>query len=129
MGALHAAAMWAGLNIALLLALSILVVRQRLSGGVALGDGGKPALARAIRVHGNASEYIPVCLAGIAIMALAGQPAWTIHVGGALLLGGRIAHAVGMAGSDGPSPGRQAGMVATYTAMGWIAVWCLIGAI
>jgi uncharacterized membrane protein YecN with MAPEG domain len=59
----HAAALWVGLHVLLLLTLSLLVVRLRQKHKVALGDEGIPELARAIRAFGNASEYIPVGLA------------------------------------------------------------------
>ena len=128
MSGLHAAALWSGLNLVLLLALAIQVVRYRLKAGVALLDGGDTTLARTIRVHANAVEYIAPCLAGLAVMALAGSPAWAVHAGGALLFGGRIAHAMGLGTSAGPTPGRQVGMVATWLAMAWIAVFCLLAA-
>ena len=52
----HALALWSALHILLLLGLSLLVVRQRRRHGVALGDGGVPELACAIRAP-------PLCLA------------------------------------------------------------------
>ena len=55
----HAAALWVGLHIFLLLTLSALVVRQRRRHHVELGDGGVPELERAIRAFGNAAEYAP----------------------------------------------------------------------
>lgn len=128
MSGLHAAALWSGLNLALLLVLSVQVVRYRLRAKVALLDGGDSTLARTIRVHANAVEYIAPCLAGLAVMAMAGSAAWAVHVGGALLFGGRIAHAIGLGTSEGPTPGRQVGMIATWLAMVWIAVFCLVAA-
>lgn len=128
MTSIQAAALWTGLLILLVLVLAVLVVRWRLRGQVALGDGDVPELARAIRVHGNAVEYIAPCVAGLAVMALSGLPAWTVHVAGALLFGGRVAHAVGLSASAGPTPGRQAGMVATWAGMAWIAGACLVAA-
>jgi len=70
----HAAALWAGLNIILLLVLSVLVTRQRRKYGVVFGDGGAPELTQAIRAFGNASEYIPAALVGLGILAFAGAP-------------------------------------------------------
>ena len=51
--AAHAAAFWTGLNLILLLVLSVLVVRQRRLHRVALGDGGVPQLNQAIRLLRN----------------------------------------------------------------------------
>ena len=59
----HAAALWVGLHLILLLVLSLLVVRQRRRHKVALGDGGVPELAQAIRAFGNATEYVPAARA------------------------------------------------------------------
>lgn len=129
MGPIEAAALWSGLAILFLLALSVLVVRQRFAAKVAFGDGGNEALQRAIRVQGNAVEYIPIAVAGLVAAGLAGVPAWAVHVGGLLLLGGRAAHAWGLTHTSGASVARQAGMVATWTAMVWIAIACILGAV
>ena len=112
--AAHAAALWAGLNLALLLTLSVLVVRQRRQHRVALGDGGVPQLAQAIRAFGNASEYIPAALAGLAILTLAGAPPLVVHATGLLLFAGRVAHAVGLTRSSGTSIGRAGGLLLTW---------------
>jgi hypothetical protein len=128
MSAVQAAALWGGLNLVLLFVLSVQVIRQRLRHGVALGDGEVASLVRAVRAHGNAVEYVPAVLAGLVLMAVAGLPGWTVHVGGALLFGGRVAHAVGLSASSGPTPGRQVGMMATFTALVWVAGALLLAA-
>ena len=56
MTASDAAALYAGLNLLILLALAFLVTRQRLKARVNFGDGTHPALPRAIRAQGNAVE-------------------------------------------------------------------------
>jgi uncharacterized membrane protein YecN with MAPEG domain len=55
----HAAALWVGLHLILLLVLSLLVVRQRRKHQVVLGDADIPELAQAVRAFGNATEYVP----------------------------------------------------------------------
>jgi len=112
----HAAALWAGLLLALLLVLSVLVVRQRQRHAVVFGDGGVDAVARAARVFGNAAEYVPAGLAALAILALAGARPLVVHGVGVLLLIGRIAHAWGLSATSAASPGRTAGMVLTWLA-------------
>ncbi|HEY2356194.1 MAG TPA: MAPEG family protein, partial [Phenylobacterium sp.] len=52
----HAAALWVGLHLLLLLVLSVLVVRQRRKHEVELGHAQIPELERAIRAFGNATE-------------------------------------------------------------------------
>lgn len=106
---------YAGLLGLLLLGLSAQVVRLRLRHRVGLGTGGVEALERAIRVHGNFCEYVPLSLVLLALLAAAGSvPAAVLHgLAGALVLG-RILHAVGLSGSGGPSPARKLGTVLTW---------------
>jgi len=124
--AAQAAALWAALNLLVLLVLSVLVVRQRRKHKVAAGDGGVPELLQALRAFGNAAEYIPAAIAGLVALALAGAPPVAVHLGGALLLIGRLAHAVGLSGSAAPSLGRTVGMIATWLAYVFLAVALLV---
>lgn len=112
----HAAALWVGLHLILLLVLSVLVVRQRRSHGVALGDGGVPQLTQAVRAFGNATEYIPAGLIAVVALALVGAPPLVVHAAGLTLLVGRIAHAVGLSGTGGASLPRAAGVILTWLA-------------
>lgn len=112
----HAAALWAGLHIFLLLILSVLVTRQRRKHRVSLGDGGVPALSQAIRAFGNASEHVPAALAGLAILALAGAPPLLIHPVGLVLFAGRALHAVGLSRSGDATQPRAVGTLATWIA-------------
>jgi uncharacterized membrane protein YecN with MAPEG domain len=112
----HAAALWVGLHLILLLVLSVLVVRQRRRHGVVLGDNDIPQLTQAVRAFGNASEYVPAGLIAIAVLALAGATPLVVHVTGLTLLVGRVAHAVGLSRSGGASLPRAAGIVLTWLA-------------
>ncbi|PTT10649.1 MAPEG family protein [Caulobacter sp. HMWF025] len=112
----HAAALWVGLHVFLLLTLSLLVVRLRQKHKVALGDEGIPELARAIRAFGNAAEYIPTGLAAIAVLALVGAPPLALHLVGLMLFAGRLSHAIGLSNSGGASIPRAVGMVCTWLA-------------
>ncbi len=110
----HAAALWAGLCLILLLVLSVLVTRQRRKHHVEIGDGGVPALNQAIRAFGNATEYVPAALAGLGILALVGAPPLLIHPVGLILFAGRVLHAVGLSRSTSTSLPRVAGVLATW---------------
>ena len=55
--------------------LSVRVIRARRQERVALGDGGNPQVRRAMRVHANFAEYVPLALILIAFAELQGQPA------------------------------------------------------
>jgi uncharacterized protein len=113
----RAAALWAGLSVLLLFALSLLVVRQRQKQHVSIGDGGVPALIGAIRAFGNAAEYVPAGVAALAVLAVVAAPPAAIHGIGAALFLGRVAHAVGLSLTTGVSPGRAIGMVLTWLAL------------
>ena len=112
----HAAALWTGLHLILLLVLSVLVTRQRRKHHVEIGDGGVPALNQAIRAFGNAAEYVPAALIGLGVLALAGAMPLLIHPIGFLLFAGRVMHAVGLSRSTGVSWLRTAGVLATWVA-------------
>jgi len=112
----HAAALWVGLHLFLLLTLSTLVVRQRQRHKVALGDEGIPELAQAIRAFGNATEYVPAAMVGIAVMALVDAPPLAVHIAGFFLFAGRVLHAVGLSNSGAASVPRAIGIVMTWLA-------------
>lgn len=112
----HAAALWVGLCLILLLVLSVLVVRQRRNHGVVLGDNDIPQLTQAVRAFGNATEYVPAGLIAIAVLAMAGAAPLVVHAVGLTLFVGRVLHAVGLSRHGGSSVLRSAGVVATWLA-------------
>jgi uncharacterized protein len=112
----HAAALWVGLHLILLLVLSVLVVRQRRAHGVVLGDADIPALTQAVRAFGNATEYVPAGLIAIAVLAMVGAPPMVVHLTGLLMLTGRVSHAIGLSRSGGASILRSAGVILTWLA-------------
>ncbi|HXA39838.1 MAG TPA: MAPEG family protein [Phenylobacterium sp.] len=112
----HAAALWVGLHLILLLVLSVLVVRQRRKHQVVLGDADIPQLAQAVRAFGNATEYVPGGLIAIAVLALVNAAPLEVHAVGLPLFVGRVAHAIGLSRSGGSSILRSAGVIATWLA-------------
>jgi len=112
----HAAALWVGLHLILLLVLSILVVNQRRKHQVVLGHADIPELAQAVRAFGNATEYVPGGLIAIAVLAMAGAAPLVVHAVGLTLFVGRVAHAIGLSRHGGSSVLRSAGVVATWLA-------------
>jgi len=127
--AVQAAALWVGLHLILLLVLSVMVVRLRQKHKIALGDEGIPELARAIRTFGNATEYVPAGLAGIAVLALVGASALSIHIVGVLLFAGRASHAVGLTHTGAASMPRAIGVILTWIAYVFAAAALLFNAI
>lgn len=97
--------------------LSTLVIKQRRAAKVSLGDGDNPALRKAIAVHSNFSQYVPLALLLIAFVELNHAATWLIHGLGASLLIGRLAHAYGLAQPNQIMILRQVGMALTFSCL------------
>jgi len=115
MSALQVAGVYIAINILMLVWFALRVVRHRFSGKISMGDGGSEPLARAIRVHGNATENIPAALVGLLALAFLQGPVWSLHVIGIMFTLGRISHSIGMDG--GPVLCRQVGMLLTWISL------------
>ena len=98
----------------LILALAIRVVYLRRKNKVGIGNGGVDDLRRAVRVHANAIEYIPIALILMAALELNGVNGWLMHALGSLLVLSRLLHAQGLSGSPGVSFGRFWGTLVTW---------------
>ncbi len=114
-----------GVNVLLIFALAMYVVVLRMRHKVGLGDGGVPEMLRAIRVHGNALEYVPLALLMILVLELMGVAAIHLHALGLSLTLGRLLHAWGLARSSGTSPGRFIGTLLTWLVFLYAAVLCV----
>lgn len=104
-----------------------LVVRQRIKCRVGLGDGQQPALVKAVRIHGNFAEYVPLLLILLLILEMQGAALWQLHLIGGLTIGGRISHAIGLSKSSGTSAPRMIGMICTFVALLCAAVFLVLG--
>lgn len=105
------------------------VTRLRWAERIALGDGGNRVLLRAIRVHGNFAEYVPLALLLMAFAELQGVPAWGMHLIGLTLLGGRVCHAVGLGREPQVLRLRVTGMMLTYAAIAASATAIILAAL
>ncbi len=111
---LHIAALYAGLLLLLLAFLGVRTANTRRAKQIGHGDNGDAELRRAVRAHGNASEYIPAGLLGLLILAiLPGVSVLWVQAAGAALLTGRLLSAYGLTTKDGVSFGRVSGMLLT----------------
>lgn len=115
----------------ILLGLSIRIVLLRRRHRVGIGVGEVRPLERAVRVHGNFCEYVPIALILLLLLDLAPAVSdWVVHVLGAMLVIGRIAHAIGLNQSAGTSSGRVLGTLLTWLMLLFSAVyglWLAIG--
>lgn len=76
--------------------LSLQVIKLRRANRVRFGDGNVAELQAAIRAQGNATEYIPVSLLLLLLLELGGAHWSLIHLGGIILVAGRVIHARGL---------------------------------
>lgn len=88
-------ALYAVLSALLLMKFSFDVVRLRMQYRVAYGDGGFSELQSAIRIHGNAVEYIPIAIVLMLFMEMNGAETRMVHICGIVLLAGRLMHYYG----------------------------------
>jgi uncharacterized membrane protein YecN with MAPEG domain len=101
----------------ILLVLTFRVIRLRRRLEIGLGTGGDAELEKAVRGHGNFTEYAPIGLIVLASAELSGAAGAWVHAIGILLIGGRLLHAWGLSQSRGYSIGRSTGIVLTVTAL------------
>ena len=106
--------------------LSICVIKQRRSARVSIGDGDNPALRKAIAVHNNFSQYVPLTLLLITFVELNHAPAIITHGLCACLLVARVAHAYGLAQPVQMMKLRQIGVLLTFAVI-TIATFYLLG--
>lgn len=118
-------AIYTALNLLLLIYLSIRVIGVRRKNLIGVGDGGNEDLLQRIRVQGNFTEYTPMALIGLFVLAgLSVAPLW-LHVLGATLTLGRVLHAFGLSKSRGATKPRITGMLLTFLVLFIEAVYML----
>ena len=110
-------ALYAAICGLLLVFMGIRVSLTRGKEKVDLGDGGKDAMLRAIRIHGNAAEYIPISLILLFFLEMQGSAHWFLHVCGITLVVSRLLHMQGLMQSAALTPGRLVG-----TGLGWALI-------
>ncbi|WP_198371092.1 MAPEG family protein [Roseomonas rosulenta] len=110
-------ALYAAVLVALFLGLTVRVFAQRYRTRVVLGTGGDRLLERAVRVHANFAEFVPVFLAALLAAELCGAPRWALHAAGIAMLAGRAMHAAGMSREPDIQVLRSGGMVLTLAAL------------
>ncbi len=119
-------ALFIALHALLLLFLAFRVVAARRGLRIGIGDGAQEIMQRRIRVHGNATEYLPIALLELLALELLGLGALWLYVAGGTLFVARCLHAMGLSGSSGTSSGRFLGTLLTWLVMIVMAVTLLV---
>lgn len=114
---MHITGIYAAISALLVIALSFRVIRLRISTRTGIGDGGNHDLARCIRVHSNAVEYLPLALLLLLLVEWNQTQPMIVHGFGIALVLGRLLHAIGLSRSAGSSPARLVGMLLTLLTM------------
>jgi uncharacterized membrane protein YecN with MAPEG domain len=122
-----ATALWGGLLALFGLGLGAWVIRRRARSNIHFGDGDNADMQRAMRVHANFTEYVPLALIAMALAEMTGIMHLVIHVLGVLLLVARILHAWGLATNAGRSFGRAAGVTLTFAVLAAAGIAAIIG--
>jgi uncharacterized membrane protein YecN with MAPEG domain len=114
--------LFAGLAAILVIGLAARIPPMRRRFRVGIHSGQNEALARAIRVHGNAVEYVPLGLLLLGLLEIQSVgAAWLYSLGG-VLMAGRLLHAFGLGRSAAYSLGRFWG-----TALTWLSILTMAG--
>lgn len=113
-------ALYAALCGLIVIVLAWFVVRERRGKRVGIGAGGEVSLERAIRAHGNFTEYVPLALILMLVAELGGSAALWLHANGVALVVARVLHAWGLSHATGVSFGRFWG-----TALTWLVILAL----
>lgn len=122
-------AIYAALSAVMLLVLAALVVRARWATRTALGVGSDPRMERAVRVHANFVEYVPLALLLMLLAELNGLGAAALHAAGMALLVSRVLHAWGLSRHSARSFGRFWGTLGTWLTLLALAVGLFVVAL
>ena len=98
----------------LYIGLAINIIRLRRRFKVGIGTGKNELLAKAIRVHGNFSEYVPLAVILLGCYEINVASAMMLHAIGSILILGRVLHVIGLNRTVGASQQRVIGMLSTF---------------
>jgi Uncharacterized relative of glutathione S-transferase, MAPEG superfamily len=106
--------------------LSMRTIQLRRQLRIPIGDGGEPQMIRAMRVHANFAEYVPLALVLLFLVESNGAQSWVVHVLGLILLAGRLLHAGGVSRVKEDFRLRIAGMRMTFIMLIAASVYLLV---
>lgn len=106
--------------------LTLKVVKVRKKEKIAIGYGESKELSRAIRVHANFAEYVPLALLLLYFLESQGGHSIIMFLLGGLLLIGRILHAYGVSKVEENLKFRVFGMFSTISVTVISALYILL---
>lgn len=112
---MQALTLYASLLAILFVVLSIRTIGVRRKLQISVGDQANPEMLRAMRVHSNFSEYVPMALILLYLAESNGAHPWLIHTLGCSLVIGRLSHAYGVSQALEKFQYRIFGMAMTFT--------------
>lgn len=122
---LHIVPVYASILALFYILLSIQTIRKRAKLKIGIGDGGNHEMMRAMRVHSNFAEYVPLALILISMIELNQGSSMLIHALCGMLLLGRFMHAYGVSHVNEKFVFRMIGMPLTFFSLGISAIYLL----
>ena len=114
---MHIVPFYAAILGLLFVALSVRTLRMRRRLQIAVGDAGNHAMLRAMRVHSNFAEYVPLSLLLLYFAELRGAHPLLVHALAICLVLGRSSHAYGVSQIKEDYRFRVFGMATTLTSL------------
>jgi len=114
--ALSAVGLYAALNMAVLIWISVETARVRKQHKVWIGDGGIKHLIRILRGHANAIENMPMFFVMLIVAVFLGMPALAAHGLGLVFTIGRALHGWHFIQEDAPGWQRGGGFALSFLA-------------
>jgi uncharacterized protein len=111
----------------MLLITAIDTVRQRMRVRAPFGDHDDQKLISASRSHGNLAEHAPIVILLLGLLELSRANHMALMAVGALFLGGRVAHIVGLYApmSTNPPLPRSIGVIVTWLTLAVLSGWTI----
>lgn len=122
---------YAGLLALFIFPMTYLIIKKRFAAKIGLGTGRHDGLKeerellKAVRIHGNFIEYVPIILFLFLLLELSQTPNYILHSLGIALVIGRVAHAIGLYKTAVRSWPRAIGMMLTWLVLFLCATGCL----
>jgi uncharacterized protein len=129
MNAPHIVPIYAAMLALIFIALSGRTLRLRRKLKIGLGDAGDQRMLRAMRVHANFAEYVPLSLLLILLVELQGTRVALVHALGLALLFARLAHAYGVSQAEEPLSFRIVGIVLTFMSISASALVLILNSV